>query len=71
MLDYNINIFLNNISNHFGITRLELEKFKDYKKENIECIKKITNLYIDRYNNNYILLEKQKDNTYYAIKLAL
>jgi hypothetical protein len=75
LLDYNINIFFDNISKTYNIDRLDLEKFKDYNKENIEeYITSIKQVYLDRNNNKYILIEqntndKNKEDLYVAIKI--
>lgn len=83
LLDYNINIFLDNISKTYNINRQELDKFKDYNKENIEdYITSIKKVYIDKDNNKYILVEQNTientienaienniDNSYIAIKI--
>lgn len=71
MLDYNIDLFLNKISENFGINRIELEKFKDYKPYNTEFIEEIKTIYRDRQNKEYILLENTKENnTYYALQIV-
>jgi hypothetical protein len=71
MLDNNIDIFLNKISEHFGINRIELEKFKDYKPYNTEFIEEIKTIYRDRQNKEYILLDNnQEPNSFYALQFV-
>lgn len=59
MLDYNINCFLDIVSNRFNIPRQQLEEFKYYKKNKfeVEYIEKSNTIYIDKDNNRYILLD--------------
>jgi hypothetical protein len=72
ILDYNINLFLDNITKKYNINRDELESLKDYNHTYIETtINTVKKIYEDNEENQYILLDKviPTQNDYYAIKI--
>ncbi len=74
ILDYNINLFFDNISKKYSINRNELESFKDYKKTdtefNDEYIITTKQIYQDINKKEYILIEKNNklNSEYYAVQ---
>lgn len=74
MLDFNINLFLNNISEQFHIPRSELEQFKDYKPEqfNTRYVEKTmaVPLYKDQQERKYVVLKKTEGNRYLALRVV-
>ncbi len=71
ILDYNINLFFNNISKKYNINRNDLESFKDYKKTDIdEYIITTKQIYQDINKKEYILIEKnnKSNSEYYAVQ---
>lgn len=79
MLDYNIDIFLTNVSKRFNIPKDELDKLKSYKNyycefnqnirlDNTTC-KIVKEIYRDRENNEYIILNNIDKNEYYGFKI--
>ncbi len=62
ILDYNINLFFDNISKKYNINRNDLESFKDYIKIdtefNDEYIITTRQIYQDINQKEYILIEK-------------
>lgn len=75
IINYNLDIVINTLSNKFGISKRKLNKLKVLDNTPLTTEEKTLQIYLDKNNNKYVLLFYDSKNTnnqeYYALQLVI